>query len=271
MMFFYGPECPYLYMGKRDLNFEERFDVLVAKVDSRKICTKQPLRVQENAAFVIQRSALKDKGDWLVTDLGSFANFGHGGKVFQVEDGNILSSRRWPRRVQDRFDLEEDEYLVLSTYWKHAKYSDFSRITTVVSQKDGQELDLALVQYQYEGEEHHISPKKDPRTKKAFIPTASTTRRSIEAKVRHPMGPSTIYDKVFEEAGGMIEVEAVSNAPRNIKQVKNARAKLKRISSDEDEFYSLLALGRDTAGSCIKGLQWTPSPKGRVCRRVADG
>ena len=44
----------------------------------------------------------------------------------------------------------------------------------------------------------------------------------------------------------MIEVEAGSNAPRNIKQVKNPRAKLKRISSDEDEFYSLLALGRDS-------------------------
>lgn len=102
---------------------------------------------------------------------------------------------------------------------------------------------------------------KNPRTKKPFIPTASSTRRSTEAKVKHPMGPSTIYDKVFEEAGGMIEVEAVSNAPRNIKQVKNARAELKRISSDEDEFYSLLALGRDTAGSCIKGLQWTPSPR----------
>ena len=192
---FYGPECPYLYKGKRDLNFEERFDVLVANVESRKICPKQPLRVQENAPFVIQRSALKDQGDWLVPDPGSFANFGHGGKVFQVEDGNILSSRRWPRRVRD---LEEDEYLVLSTYWKHAKYSDFSRITTVVSQKDGQELDLVLLQYQYEGEEHHISPKKDPRTKKTFISTASNTRRSIEAKVKHPMGPSTIYDKYLK-------------------------------------------------------------------------
>jgi len=78
----------------REINFEERLDVLVANVDSRKICTKQPLRVQENMAFVIQRSALKDKCDWLVTDLGGFANFGHGGKVFQVEDGSILSSRR---------------------------------------------------------------------------------------------------------------------------------------------------------------------------------
>lgn len=178
-MLFYGPECPYLYKDKRDLSFEERFDVLVANVDSRKICTKQPLRVQENAAFVIQRSALKDKGDWLVTDLGSFSNLGHGGKVFQVEAGNILTSIRWPRRVEDRFELEDDQYLVLSTYWKHAKNEDYSRTTTVVSRKGGQELDFALVQFQYEGEEHSISPKKNPRTKKPFIPTASSTRKSI--------------------------------------------------------------------------------------------
>ena len=44
--------------------------------------------------------------------------------------------------------------------------------------------------------------------------------------------------KVFEEAGGMIKVVAVSNAPRNMKQVKNSRAKLERMSSDEDEFNS---------------------------------
>ena len=258
---FYGPECPYLYKGKQDLSFEERFDVLVTNVDSRRICTKQPLRVQENAAFVIQRSALKGKGDWLVTDLGSLSNLGHSGKVLQVEDGNILASRRWPRRVEVRFELNKDEYLVLSTYWKHAKYSDYSRITTVVSKKGGHELDLALVQYQYDGEEHHVSPKKHPRTKKPFIPTASSTRQSIEDKVKHPMGPSSIYDTVFEEAGGMLDVEAISHAPRNIKQVKNARAKLKRASNDEDEFYSLLALGKEMAESCIKGLQWTPSPR----------
>lgn len=260
---FYGPECPFLYKGKQDLSFEGRFDVLVTNVDSRKICTKQPLRVQENAAFVIQRSALKDKEDWLVTDLGSFSNKGQSGKVLQVamEDGTILSSRRWPRRKQDRYELDENEYLVVSTYWKHAKYQDFSRITTVVSQKGGQELDLALVQYQYDGEEHHISPKKHPRTKKPFIPTASSTRKAVKEKVTHPLGPSTIYDKVYEEAGGMIEMEAVSHAPRNIKQVKNARASLKRSISDEDEFYSFFALGNSLGGSCLKGLQWTPSPR----------
>ena len=149
--------------------------------------------------------------------------------------------------------MEEDEYLVLSTYWKHAKYSDFSRITTVVSQRDTQELDVALVQYKYEGEEQHISPKKNPRTKKPFISTASSTRQSIEDKVKRPMGPSTIYNKVFEEASGMMEVEAVSNAPRNIKQVKNARAKLKRQLSFTTNFHSLLYLGQNTTSTC-KGL-----------------
>ena len=115
-----------------------------------------------------------------------------------------------------------------------------------MSKEGGQELDLALVQYQYDGEEHHISPKKHPRTKKPFIPTTSSTRQSIEDKVKHPMGPSTIYDKVFEEAGGMLDVEAISHTPRNIKQVKNARAKLRRASNDENE--------KEMGGSSMKVL-----------------
>ena len=124
---FYRPECPYLYSGKQDLSFEERFDVLVTNVDSRRICTTQPLRVQENAAFVIQRSPVKGKGGWLVTDLSSLSNLGHSGKVLQ--DGDILASRLWPRRVEYRFESNKDEYLVLSTFWKHAK------LNTVITQE----------------------------------------------------------------------------------------------------------------------------------------
>ena len=178
-----------------------------------------------------------------------------------MEDNQILPSSRWPRRAEERSELNEDEYLVLRTYRKHAKYQYFSRATTVVPQRGGDELDLELVQYQYEGEEHHVGPRKHPRTKKQFIPTASSTRQSIKEKVKHPMEPLTIYDKVFEEAGRMINVQAVSNAPRNIKQVKNVRATLNRSTTDEDEFYSLLAFSNGLGRSFVKGLQWTPSPR----------
>lgn len=75
------------------------------------------------------------------------------------------------------------------------------------------------------------------------------------------MGPSTIYNKVFEEDGGMINVEAVSNAPRNIKEVMNARTRLKRSTTDEDEFSSLLAFANGWGRSFVKGCQWTLSPR----------
>lgn len=151
------------------------------------------------------------RDDWLVTDLGSFDNKGQSGRVFKVEGEEVISTRRWPRRVEERFRLEDDEYLVLSTYWRHAKYKDFSRITTVVSQKHNKELDLVLVQYYFQGDEHHISPKKHPRSHRPFIPTASSTRNSIAEKVKKPMGPSTIYDQVFQESGGMMGAEAVAH------------------------------------------------------------
>ena len=115
---FYAPECPYPFKGRPELSFEERFEVLVNNVNHSKVCTKHPLRVQENAVFVIQRSALKHRDDWLVTDLGSFDNKGQSGRVFKVEGEEVISTRRWPRRVEERFRLEDDEYLVLSTYWR---------------------------------------------------------------------------------------------------------------------------------------------------------
>ncbi|XP_068716927.1 chromosome transmission fidelity protein 18 homolog [Montipora capricornis] len=148
--------------------------------------------VPENAVFVIQRSALKHRDDWLVTHLGSFDNEGQSGRVFKVEGEEVISTKQWPRRVEERFRLEDDEYLVLSTCWRHAKYKDFSRITTVVSQKHNKELDLVLVQYYFQGNEHHISPKKHPRSQRPFIPTASRTRNSIVEKLKKPMGPSAI-------------------------------------------------------------------------------
>lgn len=119
---FYAPECLYLFKGRQELSFQERFEVLVNNVNHSKAFSNHPLRVHEKAVFVIQRSALKHRDDWLVTDLGSVDNKGQSGRVFKMEGKEVISTRQWPRRVEERFRLEDDEYLVLSTYWRHAKY-----------------------------------------------------------------------------------------------------------------------------------------------------
>ena len=52
---------------------EAKMQVLMLQVDEEKISTKRPV-VQQNAGFVVDRSKLKKKEDWLVTDIGPFRN-----------------------------------------------------------------------------------------------------------------------------------------------------------------------------------------------------
>ncbi|KAK2554876.1 hypothetical protein P5673_023542 [Acropora cervicornis] len=75
------------------------------------------------------------------------------------------------------------------------------------------------------------------------------------------MGPSTIYDQVFQESGGMMGAEAVAHTPRNISQIKNVRTKLRRKCNDDDEFSSLLTFTKEKGQSCLRDLQWTPAPR----------
>ena len=90
------------------------------------------MKFQGNGAFVFDHESLKGKGDWLCTDLGSFVNKGQSGRIMNVKGRTITNSVRLPRQVQDRPPLEMGQYVVMTTYWKHAKYTDFCRMTTVV-------------------------------------------------------------------------------------------------------------------------------------------
>ena len=183
----------------------------------------------------------------------------------KVEESLKWRAKKSYQQDSDQEEWKKDfgwrEYLVLSTYWRHAKDKDFSRITTVVSQKHNKELDLVFGQYYFQGDEHHISPKKNPRSQRPFIPTASSTRNSIVEKVKKPVGPSTIYDQVCQESGGMMGAEAVAHTPRNISLIKNVRTKLRRKCNDDDEFSSLLTFTKEKGQSCLRGLQWTPAPR----------
>ena len=148
-------------------------------VDQSKVCSRQPLKFQGNGGFVFDRTSLKGKGDWLCTDLGSFVNKGQSGRMMTVKEGTITKSMKLPRRVQDRPPLEMGQNVVMTTYWKHAKYTDFCRMTTVVHNHDGSVVNYALAQYYCTGEPHKVSPKKN-RCNKPFHPTTPSTFQFIK-------------------------------------------------------------------------------------------
>ena len=147
--------------------------------------------------------------------------------------------------------------IVLTTYWKHAKYTDFYRNTTVVQRYDRSLLNHSLAQYFFTGEPHKVSPKKN-RSNKPFHPTTASTFRFIKDNARRPLGPGTVFDRAFEQAGGVIDLEAISDVPRNVQQIKNARQRL-RMKKQKDEFQDLLSLSAENKD--VKGLQWTPTPR----------
>ena len=173
-----------------------------------------------------------------------------------VEKGTISNSVRLPRRVQDWLTLEMGQYVVMTTYWKHAKYTDFCRMTTVIHNHDISVANYALAQYYSTGEHHKVSPIKKNRCNKPFHPTMPSTFRFIKENARRPLGPGTVFDRAFEEAGGVIDVEAISDVPWNLQQVKNARQRLRMKKQKIQDLLSCSAENDD-----VKGLQWTPTPR----------
>ncbi|CAB3999185.1 Hypothetical predicted protein [Paramuricea clavata] len=204
---------PYLYKGKEQLTFDTAITILLLDVDTSKICTKRPNGIEENACFVIDRSRLRNQEDWLITDIGTFENHRGSARLYKTEDGEIKYSAKIKGREKNTAKLGRDEYLVKRVYYRHKKYTDFSRITTTITDHTGCELQLGLVEYRFQDQEHHVSPHKNPRSGKSFVPVAPYTRKSILEKAKGHKGPTTIFDEEVEASGGIFKCDVMADMP----------------------------------------------------------
>lgn len=250
------PETPYLHKGKLSVTFEGKLKVLLLDVDLTKICSKRPNGVAENAFFVVDRSQLKSAKDWLSTDVGSFEHRGSSARVFTIVEGEIVDSYTW--RGKKSPPLKEGQYLVRNVFYRHKKYTDFVRTATTISDSTGSELQLGMIEYRFTGGEHHVSPHKNPRSGKSFIPTTPSTRDALKVKASSHKGPSSIFDETIEEAGGIVHCEITADMPRNAKQISNARQALKE-KEEQNEFAALLGHAKHDAA--IRNMQWNPNPR----------
>ena len=154
--------------------------------------------------------------------------------------------------------LKKGQYLVRNVYHRHKKYKDFLRTATTISDLTGSELQLGLIEYRFKGTEHHVSPHKNPRSGRSFVPTTPSTRDAIKGKATSHKGPSSIFDEAVEEAGGIVHCEVAVDMPRDVKQISNARQAIKE-KEVQGEFVSLL--GYANQDKAIRNMQWTPNPR----------
>ena len=238
---------PYLFKGKYDLSFDDKLHILLLDVDTTKVCTRRPNNVQENCFFAIDRAQQKNASDWLMTDVE-----GVSGRIFRTDSNQILASTMFHGKKSEIPQLREGEYLIRNIFYQHRKYHDFLRRVTTLVDCHGDELQLGLIEYQYKGDEHQVSPHKNPRTGKSFIQTAPSTREELKRSIKGHQGPSSIFDEVTERSDGIFRCEVMADLPRE--QVKNAHQMLNEKES-KNEFARLLAFAKDT--SSVRNLQWT--------------
>ena len=121
------------------------------------------------------------------------------------------------RSAKEHPPLERDKVLVKVVYWSHKKPRDFKKRNYEVSSFRGEGI-FVLVQYLFEDEVHEISPAKKMRT-------GAGTKQKIRERVVGHKTPSTIYDELFDEGGGM-DFKSSSDVPRSIDQIKYEHQKI---------------------------------------------
>ena len=156
---------------------------------------------------MVDRSELKGAKDWLTTDVGSFEHRGSSARVFTIAEGEIVESYTWRGKKKEGPPLKQSQYIVRNVYHRHKKYQDFVRTSTTISDSSGSELQLGLIEYRFTGSEHRVSPHKNPRSGKSFIPTTPSTRDALKVKAASHKDPSSIFDESIEEAGGIVHCE----------------------------------------------------------------
>ena len=87
----------------------------------------------------------------------------------------------------------------------------------------------SILQYSNTGAEEDVKVEPHKNAKKSIQPfyaTATSTKQHISDKAKTPLGPSSIYDELYEEEGGIIDSASFAELPRGIRQVKYQRSKL---------------------------------------------
>ena len=74
------------------------------------------------------------------------------------------------------------------------------------------------------------------------------------------MNPLAIYDKLYEEGGGLVESPAFATSPTGIGQVKYQRAKF-RDQHGKDTLAELIERCKELKGKFLHGLQVSPEVK----------
>ena len=213
------------------------FCELLAGQQNVPYCTKVPYMCMKNSTFLVDMTKLRNVKDIVCDGLGVFRNNSCTTSNYLFANNELIACPK-----------NEGNAYIKTTYYTHTDYSDF-RKRIVICFVDGK-AKFALIAYAFDHGEHEIAlrPHGNSKAKKTYTRNKFSVREEIAENV-DKVSTSDIYEKSFQDAGGILQCSNYTDYARNKKQIYNVRQSLKD-STDSDQLYEILKM-KDEANSPI--------------------
>ena len=172
-----------------------------------------PMACRKSSTFLLDTTCLLSAQDIKADDNGKFRHNGRKVECLEVDEEGVF----W-QLGEKLGNLERGQYKLFRTYWVHSSNSDFKRRLIELEDHNGDKSPVVILQYQFCGDPANIivEPHKNAKkTQKPFYVTAKSTKDKISEKSKTGLGPSSIYDELYEDGGGIVNKTSASAVPRH--------------------------------------------------------
>ena len=214
------------------------------------ISSAVPLRIQENATFVVNLESLDARKDLYADDNGAWKMNGVKTKWFAIlrDNGGRVTQLDKTSRASADVAVKRRTYTCSS----HASYHK-----TIVSIEFGNDIEkwfpLVLLNYHFEDKPTSFKVLTHGNRKSSNLPhirTKESTKINVAAKAEH-FGPKRTLFEARKDAGGICGATSTSSLPRNMDQVKYLKRKPEERRS-KDPLASVLELQKTTFPGFIR-------------------
>ena len=195
------------------LNAEKSHSSLIAKT--------HPIRVENNACFLVDLDQLLAPEDLLCDDLGSWNQSKTSVKKYQLERKNGLVTK-----IIKQADYADGKHTVFRRTFVNRSDNSMRKTIVNVVHPDRRHHKLVFVRYYFEGApEHIIKLKPHGNAKSGLAMPYLRTYRSTMSKMAIAVSGKEkslkrVVQQIEDDVGGLEQCNSVGQLPRNERQVK---------------------------------------------------
>lgn len=223
-------QFPIISLSRGKLEAERILEMLSRDYSFDKKCRKQPIRVQQNALFVIDARfvALED----LPADgNGTYIYNGRDCKTYRRKSNN-----KWKKISSKRTEISKmSEYHLFREYRYLKDSTDFNQIIFYARDRTGEILNnVALLQYRFSGPEHAIKivPHGNAKCGVPYTRTKPSVKRLLDENLKS-LPTSAAVSKTRKDLGGPMKVLSDADIPRGRTQAYDMKRDRSRATCSQ--------------------------------------